>query len=136
MAHVDGQWVAFPTHEELARATFDMVVAGRALPDGDVAIMMVEAEATEHTVALIAGGAAGPDRGGRRQRPGGRQAGHPRAVPGPGASWPRSPPSRSTEFPVFLDYHDDVYAAVAEAAPGRGRRGAADRRQGRPRGGP
>src|SRR5947208_13819861 len=41
VAHVDGRWVSFPTHEELARATFDMVVAGRVLPDGEVAIMMV-----------------------------------------------------------------------------------------------
>src|ERR671939_752422 len=39
VAHIDGQWVAFPTIEELERATFDMVIAGRALPDGDVAIM-------------------------------------------------------------------------------------------------
>src|SRR5262245_26060339 len=60
MGHVDGQWVAFPTHEELERATFDMVVAGRALPDGDVAIMMVEAEATEHVLRLIAEGSPRP----------------------------------------------------------------------------
>src|SRR5690606_16507944 len=60
VAHIDGQWVAFPTHEQLERATFDMVVAGRVLPDGDVAIMMVEAEATEHTMELIAAGAPKP----------------------------------------------------------------------------
>src|SRR5512147_2267289 len=43
VGYVDGTWVAFPTHEELRRATFDMVVAGRVLADGsDVAIMMVE----------------------------------------------------------------------------------------------
>ncbi|HEX8935702.1 MAG TPA: polyribonucleotide nucleotidyltransferase, partial [Pseudonocardiaceae bacterium] len=39
------QWVAFPTHEQLSRAVFDMVVAGRVAGDGatsDVAIMMVE----------------------------------------------------------------------------------------------
>src|SRR5688500_6564004 len=60
MGHVDGTWVAFPTHDQLARATFDMVVAGRVLPDGDVAIMMVEAEATEHTLKLIAEGAQRP----------------------------------------------------------------------------
>src|ERR1700754_757251 len=60
VAHIDGQWVAFPTHEELERATFDMVIAGRALPDGDVAIMMVEAEATVNTVALVAAGSAAP----------------------------------------------------------------------------
>src|SRR5438552_775051 len=34
VAHVDGQWVAFPTNDEVARATFAMVVAGRTLPDG------------------------------------------------------------------------------------------------------
>src|SRR5690606_9251555 len=47
---VDGTWVAFPTVEQLERAVFDMVVAGRTLEDGDVAIMMVEAEATEHVI--------------------------------------------------------------------------------------
>jgi len=31
IAHIDGQWVAFPTNEELERATFDMVIAGRVL---------------------------------------------------------------------------------------------------------
>src|SRR4051794_26833029 len=57
---VDGPWIAFPTHTELERATFDMVVAGRMLEDGDVAIMMVEAEATTQTLDLVAGGAPGP----------------------------------------------------------------------------
>src|SRR5919201_5732933 len=60
VAHIDGHWVAFPTTTELERATFDMVVAGRTLPDGEVAIMMVEAEATEHTIQLIADGAPKP----------------------------------------------------------------------------
>src|SRR6476619_3948430 len=60
VALIDGQWVGFPTHSELERATFDMVVAGRQLDSGDVAIMMVEAEATENTIELIAGGATKP----------------------------------------------------------------------------
>src|SRR5689334_17377683 len=42
VALIRGQWVGFPTHTELEEAVFDMVVAGRVLPDGDVAIMMVE----------------------------------------------------------------------------------------------
>src|SRR3712207_765169 len=50
VALINGQWVGFPTHAELEDAVFDMVVAGRTLPDGDVAIMMVEAEATEKTI--------------------------------------------------------------------------------------
>src|SRR5271170_6676366 len=44
VALIKDQWVAFPTHPQLELATFDMVVAGRMLDDGDVAIMMVEAE--------------------------------------------------------------------------------------------
>jgi polyribonucleotide nucleotidyltransferase len=60
VALIRGQWVAFPTHTELEEAVFDMVVAGRVLPDGDVAIMMVEAEATENTIELIKGGATAP----------------------------------------------------------------------------
>src|SRR4051812_19732696 len=60
VALIEGQWVAFPRHSELERAVFDMVVAGRVLEDGDVAIMMVEAEATPETINLIAGGATAP----------------------------------------------------------------------------
>ncbi|MEV7226424.1 MULTISPECIES: polyribonucleotide nucleotidyltransferase [Polymorphospora] len=117
VAHVDGQWVAFPTHEELARATFDMVVAGRALPDGDVAIMMVEAEATEHTVALVAGGAPAPTEevvaaGLEASKPAIRELCRAQSELAEVAAKPVA------EFPVFLDYSDDVYEAVAAAVRG------------------
>ena len=59
IALIDGQWVGFPTHEQLETAVFDMVVAGRIAGD-DVAIMMVEAEATDKTIDLVAGGAQAP----------------------------------------------------------------------------
>jgi len=49
IALIDGQWVAFPRYSEKERAVFDMVVAGRIAGD-DVAIMMVEAEATVPSV--------------------------------------------------------------------------------------
>ena len=52
VALIDDQWVAFPTHEQLESAVFDMVVAGRIAGD-DVAIMMVEAEATTAAWHLI-----------------------------------------------------------------------------------
>jgi polyribonucleotide nucleotidyltransferase len=42
-----GEWIPHPTFEESEQATFDLVVAGRQLPDGDIAIMMVEAGGTE-----------------------------------------------------------------------------------------
>ncbi|MBR7502076.1 polyribonucleotide nucleotidyltransferase, partial [Mycobacterium tuberculosis] len=44
VALIDGTWVGFPTVDQIERAVFDMVVAGRIV-EGDVAIMMVEAEA-------------------------------------------------------------------------------------------
>lgn len=58
--HAD-QWVAFPTVTQLEDAVFDLIVAGRVLDDGDVAIMMVEAEATEGSWNMIKGGATKPN---------------------------------------------------------------------------
>ncbi len=59
VALIGSQWVAFPTHEQLEKAVFDMVVAGRIVGD-DVAIMMVEAEATQSTIGLVNGGGVAP----------------------------------------------------------------------------
>ncbi|MBD35300.1 MAG: polyribonucleotide nucleotidyltransferase [Actinobacteria bacterium] len=44
-----GEWIAHPTYEEGEDSAFEMVVAGRALEGGDVAVMMVEAGGTEAT---------------------------------------------------------------------------------------
>lgn len=61
--HAD-QWVAFPNQAQVEEAVFDLMVAGRVVKksDGteDVAIMMVEAEATENSWNLIKGGAVKP----------------------------------------------------------------------------
>ena len=43
----EGNWIPFPTWEEGDESSFELVVAGRELPDGDVAVMMVEAGGTE-----------------------------------------------------------------------------------------
>ncbi|MEO1060036.1 MAG: polyribonucleotide nucleotidyltransferase [Actinomycetota bacterium] len=53
----DGEWIPQPTYEESDAATFDMVVAGRLLDDGDVAVMMVEAGGTEKSFSYYADGA-------------------------------------------------------------------------------
>jgi polyribonucleotide nucleotidyltransferase len=112
VAHIEGQWVAFPYHSELERATFDMVVAGRVLPDGDVAIMMVEAEATANTFGLVRDGATAPTEDVVAQ---GLEASkafikilcEAQLKVAAGAAKP------TAEFPVFLEYQDDVYDAVA-----------------------
>jgi polyribonucleotide nucleotidyltransferase len=53
----EGTWIPFPTYEEGEHAAFEMVVAGRLLDDGDVAIMMVEAGGTAAQWSLTEGGA-------------------------------------------------------------------------------
>jgi len=111
VALIDGQWVGFPTHSELERATFDMVVAGRALPSGEVAIMMVEAEATERTIELVEGGATRPTEEVVAE---GLEAAKPfiaelcRAQ----AELAKVAAKETREFPIFLDYQDDVLEAV------------------------
>ena len=61
----DDQWIAFPKYSQLGEAVFDLTVAGRLVTDEngveDVAIMMVEAEATEGSWELIKAGATKPD---------------------------------------------------------------------------
>src|SRR6478609_7654860 len=57
LAHVNGEWIAHPTFQEGDESTFEIVVAGRRLDDGDVAIMMVEAGGTERTWELYEEGA-------------------------------------------------------------------------------
>jgi polyribonucleotide nucleotidyltransferase len=118
VAHIDGQWVAFPTHPELERATFDMVVAGRVLADGDVAIMMVEAEATDQTINLVAGGAPAPTEEVVAQ---GLEAAKPfirvlcEAQQQLADAAKAADPSPAREYPRFLDYGDDLFAAVESA---------------------
>nr|WP_103939163.1 polyribonucleotide nucleotidyltransferase [Thermomonospora echinospora] len=111
VALIEGQWVAFPTHGELERATFDMVVAGRTLEDGDVAIMMVEAESTRDTLKLVAEGAAAPTEESVAE---GLEAAKPfiRVLCEAQRELAAAAGKETTEFPVFLDYTDDVLEAV------------------------
>ncbi|HET9731635.1 MAG TPA: polyribonucleotide nucleotidyltransferase [Acidimicrobiales bacterium] len=53
----DGTWAPHPTYQEGDEGTFELVVAGRCLPDGDVAIMMVEAGGTEKAWQYYSDGA-------------------------------------------------------------------------------
>ncbi|BDR52376.1 polyribonucleotide nucleotidyltransferase [Bombiscardovia nodaiensis] len=53
LALIDGQWVAFPRWSERERAVFELVVAGREIEGGDVAIAMIEAGAGKNAWTLI-----------------------------------------------------------------------------------
>ena len=95
----EDQWVAFPKASQLEDAVFDLTVAGRVVTDADgtedVAIMMVEAEATENAWNLIQAGAIKPERGRRRPGPRGRQAVPQASSSRRRRSSPRRPPRRS-----------------------------------------
>ena len=55
--NTEGSWIPFPTYQEGEAATFEMVVAGRQLQSGDIAIMMVEAGGTERAFEYYDDGA-------------------------------------------------------------------------------
>jgi polyribonucleotide nucleotidyltransferase len=114
VALIEGQWVGFPTHTELERATFDMVVAGRVLEDGDVAIMMVEAESTPRTLTLVAEGAAAPTEDSVAE---GLEAAKPfiKVLCQAQSRLAAQASKETADYPIFLDYQDDVYAAVEAA---------------------
>ncbi|ROR92087.1 polyribonucleotide nucleotidyltransferase [Nocardioides aurantiacus] len=114
VALIDGQWVAFPTHAQLETAVFDMVVAGRVTETGDVAIMMVEAEATETTWELVQSGQQAPTEEVVAQ---GLDAAKPfiKQLCEAQAELAKQAAKPVQEFPIFLDYEDDVYAAVESA---------------------
>jgi polyribonucleotide nucleotidyltransferase len=115
VALINGQWVAFPTVEQLEGAVFDMVVAGRVLEDNDVAIMMVEAEATENVIELIAGGAQAPTEAVVAE---GLEAAKPFIATLCAAQKELAARAAKPtgEYPVFPDYGDDVYYSVASVA--------------------
>ncbi|WP_210508821.1 polyribonucleotide nucleotidyltransferase [Naasia sp. SYSU D00057] len=119
LAFIDDQWVAFPKASQLERAVFDLTVAGRVVTDAsgaeDVAIMMVEAEATEGSWALIQGGATKPSEDVVAQ---GLEAAKPflKQLVDAQASLAAQAAKEVREYPVFLPYSDEAFAAVAALA--------------------
>ncbi|TCO56740.1 polyribonucleotide nucleotidyltransferase [Actinocrispum wychmicini] len=114
VALIEGQWVAFPTYTQLEKAVFDMVVAGRIVGD-DVAIMMVEAEATSNVIDLIGDGGTAPTEQVVAQ---GLEAAKPfiRALCVAQQELADRAAKATGEFPVFPAYQPDAYEAVEQEA--------------------
>jgi polyribonucleotide nucleotidyltransferase len=116
----EGTWIPHPTYEEGDTGTFELVVAGRELDNGDVAIMMVEAGGSEKAFAYFEAGAP--------------KVSEDTVAEGLEASkvWikesialqrelleqvvERDGPIQRMEFTPVLDYGDDVQAAVEPVA--------------------
>ncbi|MCR8671347.1 polyribonucleotide nucleotidyltransferase [Agrococcus sp. HG114] len=119
VALIDGQWVAFPKHSQLADAVFDMVVAGRVVTDAqgveDVAIMMVEAEATDNSWNLIAGGAQKPTEEIVAQ---GLEAAKPfiKQLVAAQEEVAKTAAKETQQYPLFPPYSEEALVAVRELA--------------------
>ena len=119
LALSDDQWVAFPRWSELERSVFNIVVAGRIVTkeDGseDVAIMMVEAGGGKNQWELIQAGATAPTEDVVAD---GLEAAKPfiKVLCEAQLKVAEKASKETVEFPLFLDYTDEEYAAVEEYA--------------------
>jgi polyribonucleotide nucleotidyltransferase len=113
------QWIAFPKYSQLEEAVFDLTVAGRLTVDKDgnedVAIMMVEAEATEGSWDLIKAGATKPDETVVAE---GLEAAKPflKQLILAQQSIADQAAKAIQEFPLFPPYQQETYDAVAGLA--------------------
>jgi polyribonucleotide nucleotidyltransferase len=113
------QWVAFPKASQLEEAVFDLVVAGRVVTDAngteDVAIMMVEAEATEGSWNLIKAGATKPNEAIVAE---GLEAAKPfiKQLVGAQVVLASQAAKDIADYPVFLPYSKESYDNVAGLA--------------------
>ncbi|MFB2555904.1 polyribonucleotide nucleotidyltransferase [Herbiconiux liangxiaofengii] len=111
------QWIVFPKYSQLQDAVFDLVVAGRVVENADgssdVAIMMVEAEATENSWNLIKGGAVKPNESVVAE---GLEAAKPfiKQLVQAQKSLADQAAKAIQEYPIFLPYSQQAYDVVAE----------------------
>ena len=115
-----GEWIPFPTEDDLAESVFELVVAGRKNDQGEIDIMMVEAGATPHGLRLVADGDRPSDEDAVAQ--GLEEAktyiGELIALQAELASQVEI---REVEWPVITEYSDEMYEKVeAIAAPKMG----------------
>ena len=116
LALIDGQWVAFPRWSERERAVFELVVAGRVIENGDVAIAMIEAGAGKNAWNLIyTEGQTKPD---EAVVAGGLEAAKPFIkVLCEAQNELKALAAKDTkEFQLFPEYTDELYARIDEIA--------------------
>ncbi|MCZ6456691.1 MAG: polyribonucleotide nucleotidyltransferase [Actinobacteria bacterium] len=110
-----GEWVAFPTEEDLTESVFELVVAGRRNDGGDIDITMVEAGATPEGLRLVADGDRPSDEEAVAQ---GLETAktHIAGMIDLQLELVSQVEIVETEWPVALDYSDEMYSKVETAA--------------------
>ncbi len=116
----EGEWLPHPTYAEGDESSFEIVVAGRQLPNGDVAVMMVEAGGTESAWDNYTAGAPKVDEAALATALKESEQYIKEAIQLQlqlvEAMGGRKP---TMSFPVLSDYRDEQYAAVKAAAETR-----------------
>ncbi len=116
LALIDGQWVAFPRWSERDRAVFEIVVAGRVVENGDVAIAMIEAGAGKNAWTLIYDeGQTKPD---EEVVAGGLEAAKPfiKVICEAQNELKKIAAKETKEFQLFPEYTDDLYNRIDQIA--------------------
>ncbi|KAB7788215.1 polyribonucleotide nucleotidyltransferase [Bifidobacterium cebidarum] len=116
LALIDGQWVAFPRWSERERAVFEIVVAGRVIENGDVAIAMIEAGAGKNAWHLIYDeGQTKPDETVVAQ---GLEAAKPfiKVICEAQNELKEKAAKETKEFELFPEYTDELYSRIDEIA--------------------
>jgi polyribonucleotide nucleotidyltransferase len=110
-----GEWIPFPTHAELDESVFELVVAGGRNADGGIDIIMVEAGSTPNGLRLIADGDAPSD-----EATVARGLEEAKAYIGESIDLQNELAAqvvkKEVEWPVALDYSDEIYQQVKTAA--------------------
>lgn len=116
----DGSWVAFPSFEELEEeAVFNMVISGRVEDDGEIAILMIEAEATPDSWIKIDMGAPAPTEQLIGQAIEDVKPIIRELCEAQQAFVDQAGVRDAGEFPTFLDYSDEVFEQVLDLAADR-----------------
>jgi polyribonucleotide nucleotidyltransferase len=123
MCQIDGTWVANPTYDEQDDATIELVVAGRMSERGEVDVMMIEAGGSQHMFMLIDAGAPKPDEEVLAQGIEESKAYIAEAISLQNelvelAGKPKSATGEGTDFPIFVDYSDEIMDRVKGLAEG------------------
>ncbi|MEX2280399.1 MAG: polyribonucleotide nucleotidyltransferase [Acidimicrobiia bacterium] len=115
LALKDGEWIPFPTYDQLDESVFELVVAGGRNAEGGIDIIMVEAGSTPDGLRLIADGATPSD-----EDTVARGLEESKQYIGELVDLQNELASKVTkvevEWPVAIDYTDEIIARVEEIA--------------------
>ncbi|MGH3667204.1 MAG: polyribonucleotide nucleotidyltransferase, partial [Acidimicrobiia bacterium] len=113
-----GEWIPFPTHEDLEQSVFELTVAGRRNAEGGIDIMMVEAGSTPNGLRLIAEGDSPSD-----EATVARGLDEAKTYIGESIDLQNELVSQiekpEADWPVAIDYTEDIYNRVNEVAAPR-----------------